>query len=92
MSPTRFWFDGNASARARAWATSLDRLRQRQRPDEVREVVGERVQVQTYRLGGEARSRQPHPLQRVLALLDILLGRVPLVVEGQHPYGRVAAT
>jgi hypothetical protein len=35
---------------------------------------------------GETHAREPRSLQRVLAFLDVLLGRAPVVVEGQHPF------
>ena len=30
------------------------------------------------------------PLQRILAFLDVLLRRAPVIVEGQHPFVRQA--
>src|SRR5919112_3742205 len=55
---------------------------------EVAEVVGQRVQLKPYRVGGEAAARQPGPGDGVLALPDPLLGRATLVVERHHSLGR----
>lgn len=41
--------------------------------------------------GGEADAGEPRPLQRVFALVDVLLGCAPAVVERQHPLVRQAA-
>jgi hypothetical protein len=34
-------------------------------------------------VGGKAHAVEPRPLERVLAFLDVLLGRAPVVVESQ---------
>jgi hypothetical protein len=39
-------------------------------------------------IGGEGPASQPRPLDRVLALLDVLLAGAALVVEGDNPLGR----
>ena len=49
-----------------------DGLGQRQRPHEVGEIVGQRVQLETHRIGGERAARQARPLDRVLASFDPL--------------------
>src|SRR5262245_34809077 len=59
----------------------LDRLRRRQRAQEIAEVVGERMKLQPHRIGGERSARQSRPLDRAFALLDPLLARPALVVE-----------
>ena len=63
----------------------------RQRAQEVGEVVGQRVQLEPHRDGSEPHAREPRPLQRVLALFDMLLGGATLVVERQDPLVRQAA-
>ena len=65
-----------------------DRLGQGQRPHEVGEIVGQRVQLKTHRIGGERAARQSRPLDRVLAFFDPLLARPALVVEGDDPLHR----
>ena len=59
----------------------LDRLRRRQRAQEIAEVVGERMKLEPYRVGGERSARQSRPLDRAFALLDPLLARPALVVR-----------
>src|SRR5215470_14970387 len=59
----------------------LDRLRRRQRAQEIAEVVGERMKLEPHRVGGERSARQSRPLDRAFALLDPLLARPALVVE-----------
>ena len=66
----------------------LDRLGRRQRAQEIAEIVGERMKLEPHRVGGERPARQPRPLDRALALLDPLLARAALVVEGDDPLGR----
>src|SRR5262244_3950896 len=68
----------------------LDRLGRRQRPQEIAEVVGERMKLEPHRVGGERSARQPRPLDRAFALLDPLLARPALVVESDHALGRAA--
>src|SRR6266446_7859133 len=58
----------------------LDRLRRRQRTQEIAEVVGERMKLEPHRIGGERSARQSRPLDRAFALLDLLLARPALVV------------
>jgi phosphoglycolate phosphatase-like HAD superfamily hydrolase len=58
------------------------RLGRRQRAQEIAEVVGERTQLKTNRVGGEESARQPRPADRARALLDPLLASSALVVEG----------
>jgi len=40
----------------------LDRLRRRQRAQEIAEVVGERMKLEPHRIGGERSARQSRPL------------------------------
>src|SRR5215471_21820240 len=68
----------------------LDRLRRRQRAQEIAEVVGERMKLEPHRVGGERSARQSRPLDRAFALLDPLLARPPLVVESNDALGRAA--
>nr|CAM78096.1 transposase, fragment IS66 family [Magnetospirillum gryphiswaldense MSR-1] len=46
-----------------------------------------RPAVKPHRVGLHRPARQPGPLHRVLALLDVLLRRAPLIVEGDHAGG-----
>ena len=55
-------------------------LGQSQRPQEVAEIVGERVKLEPDGIGGEGAAGQPRPLQGVLALFDVLLGGAALIV------------
>ena len=49
-------------------------------------VGGEqRMKLNADFVGGKVHAGEPRSLERVLALLDVLLGRAPVVVEGQHP-------
>ena len=68
----------------------LDRLRRRQRAQEIAEVVGERMKLEPNGIGGERPARQPRPLDRPLAFLDPLLARPALVVESNDALGRAA--
>src|SRR6516162_3668227 len=70
----------------------LRRLWHRQRPHEVAEVVGQRMELETHCVSGEAPARQPGPFDRVLAFLDPLLRCATLVVEGDDVLGRSRAT
>jgi len=66
----------------------LDRLRRRQRAQEIAEVAGERMKLKPRRIGCErsARSR----VDRAFALLDPLLARPAFVVESNDALGRAA--
>src|SRR5262249_21840779 len=68
----------------------LDRLRRRQRAQEIAEVVGERMKLEPRRVGGERSARQSRPLDRAFALLDPLLARPALVVESNDALGLAA--
>src|SRR5262245_15949420 len=68
----------------------LDRLRRRQRAQEIAEVVGERMKLEPHRIGGERSARQSRTLDRAFALLDPLLARPALVVESNDALGRAA--
>ena len=65
-----------------------DRLGQGQGAEEVGEVVGQGMQLQPHRVGGEAAAGQAGPDDRVLAFLDVLLRRAALIVEQRHPLRR----
>jgi hypothetical protein len=54
----------------------LCRLGHRQRPHELAQVVGQRMELEADGVGGEGAARQPGPFDRALALLDPIL-RVP---------------
>src|SRR6476620_1921669 len=66
----------------------LDRLRRRQRAQEIAEVVGERMKLEPHRVSVERSARQSRPLDRAFALLDPLLARPALVVESNDALGR----
>ncbi len=51
------------------------RLGQGQRPEEVADIVGQGMQLKTYLVVAEAMAGKPGPVDRVLALLDVLLRR-----------------
>jgi hypothetical protein len=48
------------------------------------------MKLKPHGVGRERSARQPRPLDRVLALLDPLLARSALVVEGNDALGRAA--
>ena len=48
----------------------FDRLRRRQRAQEISEIVGERMKLKSHRVGGERPARQPRPFDRAFAFLD----------------------
>jgi hypothetical protein len=66
----------------------LRRLGHRQRPHEIAKVVRQGMKLQANRIGGEGTARQPGPLDRALALFDVLLAGAAVVVEGDDPLGR----
>ena len=47
----------------------LDRLWRPERAEEVAEIVGQRVELETHGIGSERTARQPRPVDRVLAFL-----------------------
>ena len=51
----------------------FDRLRRRQRAQEIPEIVSQRMKLEANSVGGEGTARQPRPLDRALALFDPLL-------------------
>ena len=61
------------------------RLGQRERAQEVAQVVGERVQLKTHLVIAEAVAGKPCPVDGVLALLDVLLRRAAPIVEAGIP-------
>src|SRR5262245_8663964 len=67
----------------------LDRLRRRQRAQEIAEIVGEGMKLEPHRVCGERSARQSRPLDRAFALLDPL--RIRRIVEGCAAY-RCAVT
>ncbi len=60
----------------------LDLLRQRQRAQEVAEVISEHMELKPNRIVAEAVARKPGSVDRVFAFLDPLLRRAALIVEG----------
>ncbi len=66
----------------------FDRLRQRQGAHEGGEIIGQRVKLKSNLVVAEPHARQPGPHNRVLAFLDVLLGRAALIVEGDDTIGR----
>ena len=66
----------------------LNLLRQRQRAQEVAEIVGERVELQANRIVAEAVAGKPCPVDRVLTFLDPLLGCTPSIIKLRHPCSR----
>ncbi len=65
----------------------LHLLRQRKRPHEVAQIVGQGVKLETNLVVAELPARQPGPLDRVLAFLDVLLRRPPVIIKRHHPLG-----
>src|SRR3954452_17977429 len=65
----------------------LRRLRHRKRPHEIAEVVGKRVELKAYRVGGEGAAGQAGPFDRVLPFLDVLLAGAALVIAGDDVLG-----
>jgi hypothetical protein len=65
----------------------LRRLRHRQRPHEIAEIVGQRVELEADGFGGEGATRQAGPLDRALAFFDVLLAGAAVVVEGNDALG-----
>lgn len=65
-------------------------LGQRQRTQEVGEVVGQCVQLQPHGVGGEVVTGQARPGDRVLALLDVLLCCAAMIVEHHYALGRAS--
>src|SRR5580704_7364424 len=63
----------------------LDRLRRRQRAQEVAEIVGQAMKLETNGVSGERATAGS--IDRALALLDPLFARSALVVEGDHILG-----
>lgn len=73
----------------------LDLPRQRQQAQEVGEVVGQGMELQSDRVVAEGVAGEPGPTQRQLVFLDVLLGGAAAVVEPadpllQHAIGRQA--
>ena len=81
---------------AHMWATRLDQtlpqagerpsfdlLGRRQRPQKIRQIVGQRVELEPHGVGFEPHAGEPGPFEGVLALLDVLLRRTPVVVKRQ---------
>src|ERR1017187_1633254 len=62
----------------------LGLLRQHQPPPEVSQVVGDEAQPEPHFIRPEPMATQPRHLHRLLAFLDPLLRRPPLVVEPHH--------
>jgi len=66
----------------------LRRLRHRQRPHEIAEIVRKSMELEADGIGGESAAGQPCPFDRALALFDPLLHRAALVVKGDDTLGR----
>ena len=66
----------------------FDRLRRRQRAQEVAEIVGERVKLKANGVGGERTAGKPRPSNRALALFDPLFAGAAFVVERDDILGR----
>ena len=66
----------------------LDGLGQGQGAHEVAEIVRQGVKLEPDGVAGERPTGQPRPLDRALALFDLLLACAALVVEGDDPLGR----
>ena len=67
----------------------LHLLRKRESAQKVGEVVGKRVKLEPHCVAPHRSTRQRGPFDRVLALLDVLLGGATLVVEDHDPVGTV---
>ena len=63
----------------------LDWLGRREGSEEIAEIVGERVKLETDGVGGERAARQPRPPDRALALFDPLFARAALIVFPRVP-------
>ena len=66
----------------------LNGLRQRQCAQEVAEIVGERMQLQPDGVVGELAAGETRPSDGIFPLLDMLLRRAALIVEGDDPLSR----
>ncbi len=66
------------------------RLGQGKRSQEVAQVVGQRMKLEPDLVVAEAMTGQSGPVDRVLALLDVLLRRAALIVESHHAFGGAA--
>src|ERR1017187_9594837 len=73
---------------SRCQGPALDLSRQDQLSKEVPKVVGQDEEMQSDLVVVEFVARQPRPLNRILALLDPLLGGSPLIVKPDDPYCR----
>ena len=62
--------------------------REDQLPEEIPEVVRQHEEVKPHMIVHEIMARQTRPLYRILALLDPLFCRSPLVVEADDAFGR----
>ena len=69
-------------------ATNL--LRQDKLAEEVSKIVGQHKEMQPHQVIDKIVARQARPLHRVLALLDPLLSRSPLIVESDNAFGRTS--
>ena len=61
-------------------------VRQDQRAQEVRQIVGQCMKLEPNLVGFEALAGKPCPFERVFAFLDVLLGGSAPVVELKHPF------
>jgi len=79
--------DLHQSVAQRGYRPLLDLIGQRQAAQEAGQVIGQGAKLKPNRVGGKAVARQASPGDRVLALLDPLLRRAALVVEGNDARG-----
>jgi hypothetical protein len=64
-----------------------NRLGQYRLPQEVAQVVGQHEQLQPHFVVHKVVTGQAGPFDGVLAFLDPLFRRAPLVIEAHHPFG-----
>jgi len=75
---------------SRCQGPALDLSRQDQLSKEVPKVVGQDEEMQSDLVVVEVVARQTRPLYRMLAFLDPLFCRSPLVVEADDAFGRTS--
>ncbi len=66
----------------------LDLLRQSQSAQEVAEIVGERMELEPDLVVPEAMAGKPRPVDRILTVLNSLLGCAALIIETRDPLSR----
>lgn len=75
----------------RAQRPCLETLGRRQRTQQVCQVGGQRVELEPDGVCRVLHAGEPRPLERVIALLEVLLDRASMVLERQHSFARQAA-